>query len=111
MAMTFSTILKWVGYGTAILSFAAAVGGIITAISRHVETRHKTEALLASERIELNGHDYAAAWQTLDQASKIAPDSTAVHDAQEDLAMEWLDNIRVQEMGVFLKSYKSWIRF
>jgi hypothetical protein len=101
MAMTFSAILKWVGYGTAILSFAAAVGGITTAISRRVETRHKTEALLASERIQLNGHDYAAAWQTLDQASKIAPDSTAVHEAQEDLAREWLDNVRVQGDGSF----------
>jgi hypothetical protein len=99
--MPFSAILKWVGYGTAILSFAAAVGGITSAISRRIETRHKTEALLASERIQRGGHDYAAAWQTLDQASELAPDSAAVHDAQEDLAMDWLDNIRVHGDGKF----------
>lgn len=101
MALTFSTALKWMGYGTAILSFAAGVGGIITAISRRVETRHKTEAFLASERIQLNGHDYSAAWQTLEQASKIDPDSAVIHQAQEDLAMTWLDDIRVQGAGTF----------
>jgi hypothetical protein len=101
MAITFSTALKWIGYATAILSFAAAVRGITSAISSRVETRHKTEASLAAERIQLNGHDYAAAWQTLDQASKNDPDSAAIHEAQEDLAMEWLDNIRVQGSGTF----------
>lgn len=99
--MTFTTILKWIGYGTAILSFAAGVREISSVISSRVETSHKTEALLASERIELNGHDYAGAWQTLDQASKIVPDSSGVHEAQEDLAMEWLDDIRVQGQGTF----------
>ncbi len=101
MAITFASALKWIGYGTAILSFAAGVRGITSAISSRVETRHKTEALLASERIQLNGHDYAAAWQTLDQASKMSPDSAPIHEAQEDLAMEWLDNIRVQGDGTF----------
>jgi hypothetical protein len=99
--MNFSSILKWIGYGTAILSFVAGVRVITSAISSRVETRHKTEALLASERIQLNGHDYPAAWQTLDQASKISPDSTAIHEAQEDLAMEWLDDIRVQADETF----------
>ncbi|HWE53349.1 MAG TPA: hypothetical protein VG273_26385 [Bryobacteraceae bacterium] len=101
MAISFSTALKWIGYGTAILSFAAGVRGITSAISSRVEVRHKTEALLASERIQLNGHDYAGAWQTLDQASKLAPDSTAIREAQEDLAMDWLDDIRVQGEGGF----------
>jgi hypothetical protein len=99
--MTFSPILKWIGYGTAILSFVAGVRGITSAISSRMETRQKTETLLASERIQLSGHDYAAAWQTLDQASKLAPDSSAVHEAQEDLAMDWLDNIRVNGDGKF----------
>ena len=87
--MTFSTILKWIGYGTAILTFAAGVREIASVISSRVETRHKTEALLASERIQLNGYDYAAAWQTLDQASKIDPDSSAVQEARRRLLI-WL---------------------
>jgi hypothetical protein len=99
--MTFTTILKWIGYGTAILSFAAGVREIASVVSSRVETRHKSEALLASERIQLNGHDYAAAWQTLDQASKMDPDSSAIREAQEDLAMYWLDDIRVQGDGTF----------
>ena len=103
--MSFSTILKWIGYGTTILSFVAGVRGITSAISSRVETRYKTEALLASERIQLSGHDYAAAWQTLDQASKIAPDlPPPIHEAKEDLAMNWLDNIRVQGEGGFSES-------
>ena len=81
--MTFSTILKWIGYGMAILSFAAAVGESISAISSRMETRRNAEALLASERIQLGGHDYEAAWRTLEQASQLAPDSAPVDQAQE----------------------------
>ena len=94
--MNFPTILKWMGYGTAILSFVAGVREVVKVVSDRAEAHHQMESLIASERIQREGHDYAAAWQTLDQAAKIDSGSAQVHEAQEDLAMEWLENIRVE---------------
>ena len=95
-SINFSTVLKWVGSATAILSLIAGIRGITTLVTGRVEARRQVSSLLASERIQVQGRDYASAWQSLDQASKIDPDSAAVHDAQENLAMERLDNISVQ---------------
>jgi hypothetical protein len=100
-AIKFSTVLKWVGSVTAILSLIAGIREITTVAANRVEARRHVSALLASERIQAQGRDYAWAWQSLDQASKIDPDSAAVHDAQENLAMEWLENITVQGNGKF----------
>lgn len=96
-----TTVLKWVGSITAILSLIAGIRGITTVVAGRVEARRQVSGLLASERIQLQGRDYASAWQSLDQASKIDPDSAAIRDAQENLAMEWLENISVQGDGKF----------
>ena len=93
LRMDFPTILKWMGYGTAILSFVAGVGGVVKVASGRAEAHRQVEALLASEQIQLAGHDYAAAWQTLDRAAKVDSGSARVQKAQEDLAMAWLENI------------------
>jgi tetratricopeptide (TPR) repeat protein len=95
--VSFATVLKWVGYATAILSLIAGVRGLSKVYSDRVETRRKVEALLASEQIQAQGHDYRSAWQTLEQAAQADPKSAAVRDAQETLAMDWLENIRVGE--------------
>lgn len=95
-SINFSTVLKWVGAATAILSLIAGIRGITSVVAGRAEARRQVSALLASERIQVQGQDYASAWQSLDQALKVDPDSAAIRDAQENLAMEWLDNIRVQ---------------
>lgn len=95
-SINFTTVLKWVGAATAILSLIAGIRGLTVTVANRAESRRQVSALLASESIQLQGRDYASAWQSLDQASKIDPDSAAIHDAQENLAMEWLDDIRVQ---------------
>ena len=47
--------------------------------------------------MELKGQDYWSAWRILEQASAIDADSAKVHAAQEALAMEWLENIRLRQ--------------
>src|SRR5579863_10405985 len=94
-AIQFSTVLKWVGYATAILSLIAGVRGLTGVINDRMEARRRVDALLVSARIQVQGHDYASAWKSLDQASKIKSDSREVLDAQENLAMAWLENIHV----------------
>ncbi len=94
-AGTLRKILKRVGYGTAILSLVAGLGKIAKVISDRVEARRNIRALLSSEEVQRQGGDYGSAWRSLEQASQINPNSTEVLDARENLAMEWLENIRV----------------
>jgi tetratricopeptide (TPR) repeat protein len=93
----FSRVLKWVGYATAILSLIAGVRGVQKMVADRVEARRKVEALLASERIQSRARDYKSAWRSLEQASQVDAESAPVHAAQEALAMDWLENIRVGE--------------
>src|SRR5260370_34542046 len=70
---------------------------VVKIVSDRVESHRKVDALLVTEGVELKGQDYASAWRTLEQASRLQPDSAKVHLAQENLAMAWLENIRVRE--------------
>jgi tetratricopeptide (TPR) repeat protein len=99
----FAKMMKWVGYATAILSLAGAIGGIgktlwdraethRKAISTRVETHSELDNALAAAQLEAGARDYLSAWKSLDDASKIDPSSDRVHTAQEDLAMKWLDD-------------------
>jgi len=100
-ASKFSTILKWVGYATAILSLLAGIREAVKLIADRVETRRKGDALLSSQDMEMKERDYWSAWRTLDQASQLSPDSAKVHVTQENLAMVWLENIRLRENEEF----------
>jgi hypothetical protein len=93
--------LKWVGYATAILTFFFGVCELIKMVSDRVESRHKVGVLLSSEDVELRGKDYSSAWRTLEQASKLQPNSAKVHLAQENLAMKWLEDTHPRESEKF----------
>jgi hypothetical protein len=94
-------VLKWIGYVTAVLSLIAGIRGLQILISGKVESHQKTESLLASEQLQLGAHDYESAWQTLDQAVQTGGEPDKVRDARETLAMEWLENIHVQDTQKF----------
>jgi hypothetical protein len=88
------TILKWVGFVTAIVSLILGGRQVIKLVSDRFDTNKKINALLAAEEVELSGHDYSTAWRTLEQASALNGKSREVWAAQEKLAMEWLENIQ-----------------
>jgi tetratricopeptide (TPR) repeat protein len=96
-AVKFSTILKWVGYATAILSLIFGIRELVKIVSDGLESHRKVDALLTTEEVELKGRDYASAWNTLEQASKLQPDAAKIQLAQENLAMAWLEDTRVRE--------------
>jgi hypothetical protein len=98
---TTSTVMKWVGYGTAVLSLLAGISQIGRMVAGRLESGRKLDALLSSEALQLKGQDYWSAWRSLDQASQIDPDSIKIRAAQETLAMQWLENIRVMENEKF----------
>jgi hypothetical protein len=94
-------VLKWIGYVTAVLSLIAGIRGLQTLISGKMESHQKTESLLATEELQLRAHDYESAWQTLEQAAQTGGEGDKVRDARETLAMEWLENIHVQDTQKF----------
>src|SRR3569833_616792 len=94
-------VLKWIGYVTAELSLIAGIRGLQVLISGKVESHQKTESLLASEQLQLRAHDYETAWQTLEQAAQTGGEADKVREARETLAMEWLENIHVQDTQKF----------
>ena len=96
-SIEFSTVLKWVGSLTAILSLFFGIRQLVKIVSDRVEANRKIDALLKSEDVELKVRDYAAAWRSLEQASQITSDSAKVRLAQENLAMAWLDDVHLRE--------------
>jgi tetratricopeptide (TPR) repeat protein len=93
----FSTILKWVGYATAILSLIFGIRELVKLVSDRVESRRKVDTLLVAEEVELKSLDYGSAWRSLDQAAQVQPNSEKVRMAQENLAMAWLDDVHLHE--------------
>jgi len=93
----FSRLLKWVGYLTAILSLCATIGGIAKFGYERMKTRQAVDTLLSTEALQLQSHDYWAAWRTLEQAAQHMPNSPQVSEAQVSLAMTWLENIDLSQ--------------
>jgi len=90
-----STPLAWVGSITAVFSLIAGVYGGWAFLSGQLERRRAIDHLLAAEAVQLHGSDYESAWKTLAQAATIDPSSVRVQQAQEDVAMQWLDNMHI----------------
>jgi len=95
------TLLKWVGYLTAIFSLCATVAGFAKYLYSRNETAKTTNALLATETEEKKAGDYSAGWQTLEKAKQLDPNSDRVRMAQNELAMAWLENVHLQESQKF----------
>jgi tetratricopeptide (TPR) repeat protein len=96
-----STLLKWVGYLTAIFSLCATVAGFAKYLYTKKEIAKTTNALLATETEEKKAGDYGAGWQTLEKAKQLDPNSARVRTAQDELAMAWLENVHLQESQKF----------
>ena len=90
-----STPLAWVGSITAVFSLIAGIYGGWAFLSGQLERRRAIDRLLAAEAVQLHSSDYESAWNTLAQAATIDSSSARVQQAQEDVAMQWLDNIRI----------------
>jgi hypothetical protein len=93
--MQSSTVMKWVGGTTAILTLVFGLQRVVTSVSDARVKRNRTNELLRTAKLQLADRRYDEAWATLQQAETVNSTSTDVHSAQEDVAMEWLDNIRV----------------
>jgi len=87
------TPLAWVGSITAIFSLIAGIYAGWAFLSGQLEKRRAIQQFLAAEAVQLRASDYQSAWKTLAQAAAVDPNSEPVRQAQEDVAMQWLENI------------------
>jgi tetratricopeptide (TPR) repeat protein len=87
------SLTGWVGSITALFSLIAGIYGGWAFISDRLEKRRAVDRLLATEAEQLRRSDYEQAWNTLVQAAQIDANSARVQQAQEDVAMQWLDHI------------------
>jgi hypothetical protein len=96
-----STRLAWVGSITAVFSLVAGIYGGWSFLSGQFERRGAINRLLAAAAVQSHASDYESAWKTLLQADTIDPGSERVQEAQQDVAIQWLDNIRILEDQTF----------
>src|SRR5262249_58433705 len=62
---------------------------------QHWLTGREASTLLETGRLQHQSGDYSAAWSTMERARAMAPTRHDVLATQEQLAMDWLDRIRV----------------
>jgi hypothetical protein len=70
--------------------------------TRRAQARHVSE-LVKQSKASADAGNYAAAWDLLERAAAGDPASTELIDAQEQLAMEWLQNARGSQLTGTLK--------
>ena len=94
--------------GLALLVLVALLiaGSVWQGLSWYFDRREQTRqvtALLKQGQFQADSGNYASAWDLLERAGAIDPVSSEVIDAQERLAMEWLDNARGSQLTGSLK--------
>ncbi|MFI5179007.1 MAG: hypothetical protein ACHQO8_10605 [Vicinamibacterales bacterium] len=103
------SFMKWVTRATAVFALMFAVLQMVRTVVDVRDRRRQITELTGVEAEQKRSGDYERAWATLDQAVKIAESggllarltgqlSTEARDlraAQENLAMAWLDNLRL----------------
>lgn len=96
--------LKPRGLAVVVLLALLVAGGVWQGLSWYLDRGERTRratALVEQGQLQADSGNYALAWSLLEQASTIHPTSTAVVDAQERLAMEWLENaVGTEKVGL-----------
>ncbi|HEY7166104.1 MAG TPA: toll/interleukin-1 receptor domain-containing protein [Candidatus Binatia bacterium] len=80
--------------------------GVWQGIARHrarSDQSQRVATLVKQAQLQDGFANYQSAWNFLDQAAAVDPQSTDVIDAQERLAMDWLDNARGSQLTGNLK--------
>lgn len=98
--------LKPQGLALLVLVALLLAGGVWRGLSwffEHREQSRQVTALLKQGQLQADSGNYASAWNLLEQAAVIHPPSSEVIDAQERLAMAWLDNARGSQLTGNLK--------
>jgi TIR domain len=94
------------GLGLIAVAVLLLAAGLWQGLSWHFARREQTRrvtVLVKQTELQANSGNYASAWNVLEQASALHPAPSEVIDAQERLAMDWLDNARGSQLSGNLK--------
>ena len=109
-------VLKWIGRATALLAFVFAVIQFVKVVSDVRERKRQIDELVRTEQLQAQANDYPAAWASLERALTIAEsggqlakltgqlsvDARRIREAQENLAMAWVEDLRVAPGGTYV---------
>ena len=109
------SIMKWVGIVAAVLSLIAGVRQFLTLSADSAERERRIGELLATGAAQQQARDYPQAWTTLETAlaqaeqgnllakltRRLGERRLQVRAAQENLAIQWLENISVPQGQTF----------
>jgi hypothetical protein len=101
--------MKWVAQASAILALGFAILQLVRTVGDARDRRRQVQELVITETMARKSGDYERAWTDLDEALKVAEsggllakltgqlskEAQDLRVAQENLAMAWLDNIRI----------------
>ena len=110
-----ATLMKWVGGVTAILSLVFASQQFLQLTAEVRERSHQVAEQLVIGNDQQNAGDYESAWISIEQAAKdadaggllaklfgsLSDEQHKSREAQENLAMRWLENIHIPEGKTF----------
>jgi hypothetical protein len=102
-------LLKWAGGVTALLSLVFAVQQLTQSMSENRERKRSSSELYRVGKLQQSASDYPAAWKSFESGLQAADagglfskltgqlnkERRQFREAQEDLAMEWLENISI----------------
>jgi hypothetical protein len=109
----FAKVLKWAGAITGLLSLAFALQQFTQMVSDTRERKRNADELYQVGKLQQSSADYSAAWATFAEGlqgaepggqlakitGRLSRERQQFREAQEDLAMEWLRNLRVNVSG------------
>jgi hypothetical protein len=90
-----SRILKWVAAASAVIGLIIGVSQVGKLFTKWKEEKEKINSLISVARVQLSGGDYHGAWDNLEKAHEVKPNSEEVQSEQAAVAMLWLKNIRI----------------
>ena len=89
-------VFKIIGYATALLTLLFGLSRIWDATSGYYGRKAQVRQLLALGEVQRARGDYRAAWETFEKAAAVQSSADVAHH-QEDLAMEWLRQVRAPD--------------
>jgi hypothetical protein len=94
------------GGDTSAGSSNASTGQTDAGVTNTVEDTARADALVAEAQAQRRRNQFVEALATLSRAREAAPSSAAVRQTQEDVAMDWIRNVRVESGQKFAEAIK-----
>lgn len=97
MESRFSTIVKWAGGITALMTLATGLYKITESLYERRDRQRQVAELLQVAENQRSRNAFSEAWESLEAARKLQTEKEKIDRAQEELAMAWLENVRLKE--------------